>query len=80
VDLLATRAAVLGQGEKGTMRVGHLVRPSLRAGSTSFGVSIASVARKALRLRKRLALKVTLAVTTPQGDTLKRTRKVTMHG
>jgi plastocyanin len=80
VDLLATRAAVLGQREKGTMRVGHLVRPSLRAGSTSFGVSIASLARKALRLRERLALRVTIAVTTPQGDTLKRTRAVTMHG
>jgi plastocyanin len=80
VDLLAARAAVLGQSLEGSMRVGHLIRPTLRAGSSSFAVSIAPVARKALRLRKRLALKVTLAVTTPQGDTLKRTRKVTMHG
>jgi plastocyanin len=80
VDLLAARASVLGQGLKGSMRVGHIVRPSLRAGSTSFGVSIAPAARKALRLHERLALKVTVTVTTPQGDALRRTRAVTMHG
>jgi plastocyanin len=80
VELLAGRASVLGRGRKGTMRVGHIVRASLRAGSTSFSVSLDPPARRALRLRGRLALKVAIAVTAPQGDVLKRTRAVTVHG
>jgi plastocyanin len=79
VDLLARRAALFGSGGAGKLRVGRLVRSSLRAGRVSFAVSLKRVARRALRRHRRLALTVRVTVVPPHGETLKLTRGVVVH-
>jgi hypothetical protein len=80
VDLLATRAALLGGGQKGTMRVGQLIRSSLGAGRVRFAVRLTRVARRALERRGRLPLKVRLTITPPGGKALVLNRSVAVHG
>lgn len=79
VDLLATRASLLGAGHAGTVRVGRLARPYLRVGRVSFAVPLTRAARRALRRHGRLALTVRLTVVPPHGEALKLTRGVVVH-
>jgi plastocyanin len=78
VDLTATRAHLLGTGHAGTARVGRLVHPSPPSGRFPFSISLDSAARSALRDREALPLTVTVTVTSPDGEVLRRTRGVVM--
>jgi plastocyanin len=79
VDLLATRASLLGGGQKGTVRVGRLIRSSLGAGRVRFAVGLRRVARRALQRRGRLPLTVRLTITPPGGKALILNRSVAVH-
>lgn len=79
IQLLARRAALLGAGRSGTMRVGKLIRSHLNAGRLSFRVSLKRVARIALRGSERLALTVRITVRAPSQEPLKLKRGVVLH-
>jgi hypothetical protein len=80
VDLLMARALLPDSGRVGKVTVGRLVRRGLQAGRAAFAVSLRPVARRALRERGRLSLKVTLGVTPPGGQELVLNRSVAVHG
>jgi hypothetical protein len=79
VDLLAKRAALAGRRGSSAVRVGRLVRSSLRAGRLSFTVALDAKARGVLARRRRLALIVKVVLTTPQGAPSFTTRNVLLH-
>jgi hypothetical protein len=79
VDLLAKRAA-LGTGSGSSrVRVGRLVRTSLRAGRLSFAVALDAKARRALTRRRRLALVVKVTLAPAQGAAAVTSRSVVLH-
>jgi plastocyanin len=80
VELLGARAVLLGPGKAGKMRVGRTVRSSLPSGRVQFSVSLKPVARRALRLKKRLSLTVRIVVTAPGRPALTLKRGVVLHG
>jgi hypothetical protein len=67
VGLFAAAASLVGAGRSKQVRVGRLVRSSLKAGSVSFSVPLSAKGRAALRRRRRLALTVKLTLTPPHG-------------
>jgi plastocyanin len=80
VDVFAPHAA-LARGKHGkAVRVGHLVRSSLSAGRLSFSVGLAGVARRSLRLHRRLSLTVRIVVAPPVGKPVTVVRRVVAHG
>jgi plastocyanin len=77
VDLLAKPGALAaGTRGSGPVRVGRLVRSSLRAGSVGFAVSLDRRARGALRRHRRLALTVRIRLTPAGGHAVTLTRSV----
>jgi hypothetical protein len=70
---------LFGPGHPGKMRVGLLTRSSLSPGHVGFTVSLKGVARRALKQVERLPLQVKITLTPPQGEVLRRTRKVILH-
>ncbi|HEY2537475.1 MAG TPA: hypothetical protein VGI24_10895 [Solirubrobacteraceae bacterium] len=78
VDLLAT-AASLGKAGHKTQVVGRFVSASASAGRQSFSVKLDAKARKALKRRHRLALKVKITLTPTHGAAMSITRSVTVH-
>jgi plastocyanin len=80
VDLLAARASLAAVGHgPARIRVGRLVRSSLRAGSVSFAVRLDRRARRALRRHGRLALTVKVVLTPLSGAPFSLTAHLAMH-
>lgn len=67
VGLFATNASLAKVGRHAQVRVGRLVRSSLKAGSVSFSVALTSKGKGALRRHRRLALTVKVTVTPVHG-------------
>jgi plastocyanin len=66
VDVLA-RSASLAAHHAAPVRVGHLVRSSLHAGTIRFAVALSARSRQALRRHRRLALTVRMLLSPPHG-------------
>ncbi len=79
VDLLATTAS-LARARSATQVVGRFVSASVSAGQRSFSVKLDARAKKALKRHHRLALKVTITLTSAHGEAMRVTRSVTVHG
>lgn len=79
VDLLARSASLARAGHPAQVRVGALVRKSLKAGRVSFSVPLNARARAALLRRHRLALNVKVVVKPAGGSAVAVTRAVVMH-
>jgi plastocyanin len=79
VGLFAAGASLAKAGHSGQVRVGRLVRSSLKAGNVSFSVSLNAKGKAALRRRPRLALTVKLTLTPPHGAAVTVTRGVVVH-
>lgn len=80
VDLLARRASLAGAGRGSSqVRVGRLIRSSLRAGRLSFSVPLQARARSVLARRRRLPLTVKLVLTPAQGLPSSTSRNVVLH-
>lgn len=67
VGLFAANASLAKVGRHAQVRVGRLVRSSLKAGSVSFSVALTSKGKGALRRHRRLALTVKVTVTPVHG-------------
>ena len=80
VVLLSRRAVLKGPGHRGTVRVGRLVRPNLKAGRLPFRVSLTRLARRALASRERLALTVRTTVSAAGLKPLRLRRGVILRG
>ncbi|HEV3283958.1 MAG TPA: hypothetical protein VG010_07115 [Solirubrobacteraceae bacterium] len=80
VDLLARRASLArAGGGSSRVRVGRLIRSSLRAGRLSFSVPLQARARSVLARRRRLPLTVKLVLTPAQGLPSSTSRNVVLH-
>jgi hypothetical protein len=79
VSLLAAGASLARTGHSEQVRVGRLVRPSLRAGSVSFSVPLSAKGRAALHRHRRLALTVRIVLTPPYGAAVTVTHRVVLH-
>ncbi len=77
VELLATTASLAKTGH--TAQVGRFVSASVSAGQQSFSVKLDAKARRALKRRHRLALKVKITLTPVHGEATSLTRSVTLH-
>jgi hypothetical protein len=78
VDLIATTAS-LANAKHATQLVGRLVSASVSAGQRSFSVKLNGKARRALKRRHHLALKVKITLTPAGGEATSLTRSVTLH-
>lgn len=78
VELGAKRASLGGTG-RGTVRVGHLIRPQVEAGRQAFTVPLGASARGALQRHGSVAVTVQILVAPPSGSPTKATRKVELH-
>jgi plastocyanin len=79
VDLLAKRAALAATSGSSAVRVGRLVRSSLRAGRLSFTVTLDAKARSRLSHRRRLVLIVRVVLTPPHGPPSVTSRNVLLR-
>jgi hypothetical protein len=79
VDLLASRASLAKAGHPAQVRVGRLVRPSLKVGSVSFAVPLNAKGQTSLRRHRRLALTVKITFTPVHGAAVTVTRSVVVH-
>lgn len=79
VDLFAGSASVAGATPARQVRVGHLVRLSLKPGNLSFKVPLSAAARHALRVHRRLRLTVKIALSPQLGPAVQIRRTVTLH-
>jgi plastocyanin len=79
VDLLASKASLARAGHARAVRVGRLIRGSLRAGRTSFSVALSSRGRGALRRHHRLALTMRILLTPTQGEPKLLTRSLLLR-
>ncbi|HXB37622.1 MAG TPA: hypothetical protein VNU75_07950 [Acidimicrobiales bacterium] len=79
VGLFAADASLARAGHSGQVRVGRLVRSSLKAGSVSFSVPLTAKGKAALRRHRRLALTVKLTLTPPHGAAVTLTRVVVVR-
>jgi hypothetical protein len=61
------------------VRVGHLVRASLRAGRVHFALRLDGAARRALRRHRRLRVTMSLALASPAGDRVSTSRQVVVR-
>jgi hypothetical protein len=78
VELLATTASLASAG-RSTQVVGRSVSTSVSAGRQSFSVKLNARAKRALKHRHRLALKVRITLTPAHGQATSVTRSVTLH-
>jgi hypothetical protein len=76
VGLFAADASLARTRHAAQVRVGRLVRSSVKAGSVSFSVPLNSKGRAALRRRRRLAVTVKIMLTPPHGAAVTLTRGV----
>ena len=79
VGLFAAGASLAKAGHPAQLRVGRLVRSSLKAGRVSFSVPLGAEGKAALRRRRRLAVTVKIALTPQHGAAATVTRVVVMH-
>ncbi len=79
VGLFATSASLAKAGHSALVRVGRLVRSSLKAGSVSFSVPLGAKGKKALSRLWRLALTVKVTLTPQHGAAVTVTRVVVLH-
>lgn len=79
VDLIASSASLAGARHTAHVRIGRLVRGSVRAGTVSFVVKLDARARAALRRRRRLPLTVKIVLTPVYGEPTVITRSVVEH-
>ena len=77
VDALVRRTA-LGQRRSGRVRVGRLVRSSVGPGRVAFSLGLQAKARKVLRARRKLAVRLRITVTRPGAGQRTWTRSVTL--
>ena len=61
------------------MRVGRLLRSSLKAGGVSFSVPLSAKGKAALRRHRRLTLTVKITLTPQHGAAVTLTRTVVVH-
>jgi plastocyanin len=79
VDVLAKGASLAGAGRAAQVRVGRLVRPSVKAGTVSFTVTLTARARRALRAHRHLALAVRISLSQAHGSAVRIGRNVVLH-
>ena len=79
VGLFAINASLAKVGRHAQVRVGRLMRSSLKAGSVSFSVPLTSKGKAALRRHRRLALTVKVTVTPVHGAAVTATRGVVLQ-
>jgi hypothetical protein len=79
VGLFAVGASLAKAGHPAQVRVGRLVRSSLKAGSVSFSVPLSAKGKAALRRHRRLALTVKITLTPQHGAAVTVTRLVVVH-
>jgi hypothetical protein len=79
VELVAPTASLANAG-RSTQVVGRSVSASVSAGRQSFSVKLDAKAKRALKRRHRLALKVKITLIPAHGQALSVTRSVTLHG
>ena len=78
VDLIATTASLAKAGHA-TQVVGRFVSASVSAGQRSFSVKLDTKARRALKRRHHLALKVEITLTPANGRATSVIRSMTLH-
>jgi plastocyanin len=79
VGLFAAGASLAKARHSEQVRVGRLVRSSLKAGSVSFSVPLSAKGKAALRRHRRLALTVKITLTPQHGAAVTITRVVVVH-
>jgi hypothetical protein len=79
IGLFAASASLTKAGHSPQVRVGRLMRSSLRAGSVSFSVPLSAKGKAALRRHRRLALTVKITLTPLHGAAVTVTRSVVVH-
>jgi hypothetical protein len=79
VSLFAAGASLAKVAHPAQVRVGRLVRSSLKAGSVSFSVPLSAKGKVSLRRHRRLALTVKITLTPPHGAVVTVTRVVVVH-
>jgi plastocyanin len=79
VNLLASGVSLAKAHRPSAVRVGHLLRPSVKAGIVSFSVGLTARGRSALRRHKRLALAVRIVLRAPSVPPVTVTRAVVLH-
>jgi plastocyanin len=79
VGLFAAGASLAKTGHSQLVRVGRLVRSSLKAGSVSFSVSLSAKAKASLRRHRRLSLTVKLRLTPVHSAVVMAARVVVLH-
>jgi hypothetical protein len=79
VQLLARRAALVSAGRSAQAQVGRVARATLASGTGSFTVALDAKAARALRIHRRLALNVRIAVTPVDGSAVVLTRSVLLR-
>jgi hypothetical protein len=79
VELLAGGASLSKVRHVGRIRVGRLVRSSLKSGNVSFAVPLSARGKASLRRHRHLALKVKITLSPLQGAAVTLTRGVVLH-
>jgi hypothetical protein len=79
VGLFAAGASLAKARHPARVRVGRLVRSSLKAGNVSFSVPLSAKGKAALRRHRRLALTVKITLTPSHGAAVTITRRVVVH-
>ncbi len=79
VGLFAAGASLAKAGHPVQVRVGRLVRSSLKAGSVPFSVPLTAKGKAALRRHRRLTLTVKITLTPQHGAAVTVTRGVVVH-
>jgi hypothetical protein len=79
VGLFAAGASLAKAGHPAQVRVGRLVRSSLKAGSVSFSVPLSVKGKAALRRHRRLALTVKIMLTPLHGASVTITRGIVVR-
>jgi plastocyanin len=79
VDVFAKGASLAGAGHARLVRVGRLVRASIRPGTVPFSVPLSASARSALKRSRRLALTVKIVLRPTGAGAVTVMRSVTLH-
>ncbi len=79
VGLFAAGASLAKAGHPAQVRIGRLVRSSLKAGNVPFSVPLTAKGKAALRRHRRLALTVKITLTPLHGAAVTITRSVVVH-
>ena len=79
VALLAGSASLAKVKHSSKLRVGRILRSSLKAGAVSFSVPLTAKATSALRRHHRLALTVRIVLTPVHGAAVTTTKSVVLH-